>query len=544
MSAGRLCALSVLAVVALSTLIRIPVLRWPVAEHPDWLCCGHPDEIERYDLIRAFRSGSDPGSYPPGLPFLTWAAVQSPVGHLASLVASARAPEDQRERIRVVLTARILCLLFSGLAVVLLFLVCLEARLSPWLAAASAPLLALAPLYTVQTTYGLADTPHLALVLAAVYAFLKWDRGRKLLPEVLFGFFLGGAFAFKLVGITIGIPPLISMIVRAGSRVRTSAAVGLSFVAGAWVLSGGFLRFASISSMFQKVVVENAQASRITPGWNAVHHALSLLPGLGLFFATLLVVSVVSRLIASAREGRSPARSTLLQPFPAIGVGVFLYFAGICFSSNPFTRHMLPVYPFLILFVLKTIDAIAADRFSPALRQRLPVFVFASALVYNTFASWPVVRSFARDPVGRATAWVRAETGYEPRVPALRNFPPIASVRANSPSSVGDSLVIVHSAWLGRLTANWWLKPAPRDTRDVYHFEGSLGELRFWQKLLVGRSRDWRVIASFGDDWNTPERFFLSLLGRGYDQFVTAGRVYVVARGTGVRNDRRAVGGR
>jgi hypothetical protein len=64
----------------------------------------------------------------------------------------------------------------------------------------------------------------------------------------------------------------------------------------------------------------------------------------------------------------------------------------------------------------------------------------------------------------------------------------------------------------------------------VYHFEGTLEELRFWQELAAGRAGDWRVIQTFGDDWTTPERLFLSLLGRGYDQFVTAGRVFVVAR--------------
>ena len=36
----------------------------------------------------------------------------------------------------------------------------------------------------------------------------------------------------------------------------------------------------------------------------------------------------------------------------SIAIGTLLYFLSICFSSNPFTRHMLPVYPFLILFVL------------------------------------------------------------------------------------------------------------------------------------------------------------------------------------------------
>jgi hypothetical protein len=69
----------------------------------------------------------------------------------------------------------------------------------------------------------------------------------------------------------------------------------------------------------------------------------------------------------------------------------------------------------------------------------------------------------------------------------------------------------------------------------VYHFDGTMGELRLWQEVMKGRAGDWRVIQAFGDDWPTPERFFQSLLGRGYDQFVTAGRVSVVARTSAVQ---------
>jgi hypothetical protein len=153
---------------------------------------------------------------------------------------------------------------------------------------------------------------------------------------------------------------------------------------------------------------------------------------------------------------------------------------------------------------------------------------------YNTFATLPLLRSFAEDPVDRAMAWVRAKTAYDPRVPSFRNFPPIPSVRTRPVASGPDAVTNVHSAWLGRLTGSWWLRPAPVDLRDVYHFEGTVKDLRFWQKLAAGRAGDCQVIQTFGDDWATPERLFLSLLGRGYDQFVTAGRVLVVARTPGV----------
>jgi hypothetical protein len=186
---------------------------------------------------------------------------------------------------------------------------------------------------------------------------------------------------------------------------------------------------------------------------------------------------------------------------------------------------MLPVYPLLVLFALSEVA-------SRTTRAAVGVALSVSFFAYGIYATRPVLGSFVHDPVDRAVAWVRSETPCDPRVPPLRNFAPLTSA-ATRPRAPGEpaQVMIVHSAWLGRLTGSWWLKPAPADLRDVYHFEGGLPELRFWQKLAAVREADgWRVVRTFGDDWKTPESLFLSALGRGYDQFVTAGRVLVIAR--------------
>ncbi len=528
-------AVAVILVIGLATLLRLPLLSWPFAANPQSSCCGHPDEITHYDLLRAFRSGLDPGSYPPGFAVLTALALRTPAGDAASSFAPAGIMGEERDRIRSVWMGRILSLVFSGVAVWLLYRLCVGAGLAAPIAAVSAPMLAMAPLFSVQSTYALADVPHVALVVACTVTFLWWDRLRRLSQEALFGLLLGGVFAFKLIGVVFGIPLLLSMATRSVSRRRTVMTVGLAFLAGLLAFSAGFLRFALPSSIFEKVVVENARASRIRPGWNAVHHLLSLVPGMGAPFTLLLVVAVVwfgFRVVR--RRGRVPFRP--LDPLPAIAIGTLLYFLSVCFSSNPFTRHMLPVYPFLILFVLLQVIVPLSNGVSKELRPFTAVLVFLFFVTYGTFATRPLLRSFAEDPVDRALVWVRANTAYEPRFPPFRNFPPVPSVRSRPIDRGGaDALTIVHSAWAGRLTGSWWLRPAPVDLRDVYHFEGTVEDLRFWQKLMAGGAGDWRVIQAFGDDWTTPERLFLSLLGRGYDQFVTAGRVFVVARSSAIR---------
>jgi Dolichyl-phosphate-mannose-protein mannosyltransferase len=523
-------AAAVALTIVFATALRRPLVTWPFAANPASYCCGHPDEVGHYELARAFRSGTDPGTYPPGFAVLTSVALSTPVsGAAAALVPAAVAGED-REKARVIATGRIVSLAFSGAAVALLYVLCLAAGIPAGIAAVSAPIFALAPLFLVQGTYALPDAGHAALIVGMLVAFFAWDRRRNRILEVLFGFLLGGTFAFKLVGVVIGLPPAVSMVVRSHSRRRTAATVGLSFLAGVLAFSGGFLGFASPSAIFHKVVVENARASRIRPIANFVHHVLSVAPGMGLLFAVLLLFAVISfvgrRALARARRPFRP-----LDRLPAAAIGAGLYAVGVSFSSNPFTRHMLPIYPLLVLFALSEV-AFQAGRRTPGIRALLVLGLFVSFLAYGAWASRPVLASFVDDPVDRAVKWVRSETPCEPRVPPLRNFAPVESP-ATRPRAPGEParVMIVHSAWLGRLTGSWWLKAAPADLRDVYHFEGGLPELRFWQKLAAaGEADGWRVIRSFGDDWKTPESRFLSALGRGYDQFVTAGRVLVVAR--------------
>jgi hypothetical protein len=530
LTSARSSAAAVLLVVGLATLLRLPLLSWPFAVNPRAACCGHPDEIQHYDVLRELRSGVDSGTYPPGLAVLTGLVLHTPARDAFLSFAPGGIGGDERDRIRLVSIGRILSLVFSGLAVWLLFRLGVRAGLEPPIAAASAPMLALAPLFSVQSTYALADVPHVALVVACVASFLAWDRRRKLFQEALFGFLLGGIFVLKLVGVVFGFPLLLSMAARSRSHRRTVAAVGFSFMAGLFAFSAGSLRFALPSSIFQKVIVENAKAGRIHPGWNAVHHLLSLVPGMGAPFVLLFVVAVVA---FGFRVFRRPdgLRLRPLEPLPAIAIGTLLYFVSICFSSNPFTRHILPVYPFVVLFVLFQAVVPLTNRLPLSLRPAMAILLFGFFVAYGTFATRPLLRSFADDPVPRAMAWVRANTAYEPRFPSFRNFRPVPSVRSR-PIERGDpdALTIVHSAWVGRLTGSWWLRPPPVDLRDVYHFDGTAGDLRFWQEVMKGRARDWQVIQAFGDDWPTPERLFLSLLGRGYDQFVTAGRVFVVAR--------------
>lgn len=505
----------VVAVIALAGWMRAPMFAWPVAYRIGEVCCGHPDELNHYEIVRGFRRGVDRGNYPPGMAFLTFLLAPATSTVIAERTAAPAVSGEERDRIGTVLTARVIAGIASGLAVVLLFLLCIATGIRPWMAAVSAPLLALAPLYAVQSGYGLADIPNVSSIVAYAWVFTLWLRAPRVSLELLFGLLTGAAVAFKY-GVAIGAVLFVWMLWHSPRRWRTGLASGLALVFGVAVFSGGFLRFVSSDAILHLVVSENVGAARVTPAANAVHHLLSLLTGLGALFVTIaLAVSFSCALGRACIRNNKPALG--LKP---LVVASLVYFVIICFSSNPFVRHALPLYPFLILFTLTGAQAMIT-RFPEAWRPSL-VLLLCVAIGYNSFASFSVVRSFVRDPLLEATAWIESRNlEVAPLNPTRNSRPPLES---------GHEVITAHSAWLGRATGSWWLKPAPKTVADAYHFRQTDAELRFWQDVMSGRSTEWVVIASFGEDWNTPERLFLTLLNRGYDQWTTAGRLYVLER--------------
>src|SRR4029453_18517930 len=196
-------AAAVVLTIALTTALRRPLVTWPFASNPASYCCGHPDEVGHYELSREFRSGRDPGTYPPGFAVVTSIAPRTPAAATAARLVPPGVTGEEHEKARAIATGRIVSVVFSGAAVALLYVLCLGAGIPAPTAAASAPMLALAPLFIVQGTYALPDAAHAALVLAMLVAFLAWDRRRTAIREVVFGFFLGGVFPLKILGAVI-----------------------------------------------------------------------------------------------------------------------------------------------------------------------------------------------------------------------------------------------------------------------------------------------------------------------------------------------------
>lgn len=500
--------------VILSIALRLPILTWPIGQAAHASCCGNIDEITHYNNLKGFTTGKPASWYPTSFAFLTYAAERVGAARLADRLIAQKS-DVPPDRSRDVIAARLVSIAFSCAAIFLMFRLALLARLGPMSALAAAAFLGLSPLFLVQTTYGTADGATLAFVMAYVYAFVAWSEKRSVGWALAFGLAMGAALVIK-GSILIALPLAVCMVAWSANRVATAAAMLAAAFTAVAGLSGMSLGFAHPRVLYQLVVENNMRTAKFSVFENSLHYAGSVVPSLGVLFSLLLLISIVAYGRRLARD-HPRWKGAVGSPWTIVAVGCGLHFVGVCFLSNPFVRHLLPLHPFLILFALRELGVVAA---SVHFGQRMRLLAVLSVIAYEASISWPIVRSFGDDPMSQASRWLQAETGLR--------LPPTDGL--NLPPREHGGVLVVHSWWSGRVTGRWWLKPSPRSLDEAYHFRGSAADFELWRRVLGGQSKEWRVIWSSGEDWNTPERWFLTWLGKGYDQGVTAGRVEIFAR--------------
>jgi len=347
-------------------------------------------------------------------------------------------------------------------------------------------------------------------------------------------FLLGAAFAVKL-GILIGAPLVLYVLLVSRRPARAAALLTLVMATGAVLVSGGSFGLARMQSVFDMVYSENVKAAERSILWNMIHYSVSIVPGMGVHFAIILSVSAIGWAFWS-RTGLSGWQKLVSHPWFAVTLGCAFHFGVSLSFGDPFARHMLVLYPFLAIFAITGISYLSFFR-TPTVMS----LVLILSIALSAFAAWPVLRSFRNDPNIAAARWLKKNTDpddcilfsqYSGRAKQFLGAKTDASCERKGSS---PRFITIHSHWSGRFTGSWWLKPRPKNPGEVYKFNADRmlrfgdrsRELVFWQALFDGRARDWRIVAVFGDDWWTLEWMFLTLIGRGYDQFVTTGKIAI-----------------
>ena len=529
----RRALIALAAAMLLSVAIRLPALTWPLHQQPASFCCGHPDEGDYYAIFSSFGSTWD-DDHPPGFAFAVYLADRLGLGRVAQLLIPPEATD--RARTRGVYTARLVSLLCSLVVGWLVYVLGRRSGMAGPFAASASALVLFSPLFSVYSMYGLPDVLNMALILGYVYVFLQLTESPASWRLLAFAFLVGGAFAVKL-GVLIAAPLVVHVVLLSARRAASAALLGLGLTTGAFVVSGGSFNISRMRMAFDMVYSQSLTIAERTPTWNMIHYLLSSVAGIGVHFGAILVLSLFGWLswirMRSLRDREAMDTSWL-----AVALGCVLHFVVISNFGAPFTRHMLPLYPFLAIFGVVGLSYLDLFRRRIASAALLIVVVVLGAL-----ASRPVLRSFRNDPNVTAGRWLQTHAGVDECILFTKYAERTQdflgrTARAGCQEGRSPRFMVIHSQWSGRVTGRWWLKPRPGKPGDVYkfganamlRFDDRSRELEFWQSLDDGRAGDWRIVARFGDDSWTGERLFLRLVGRGYDQFTTPGEIVIAER--------------
>lgn len=518
-------AICILAVALIASAITFPLNQQPASD-----CCGHPDEIPYAERSAAFTLFRPLGPGPTGFPFVTFAAHPIGFGWLAGRVLPE--PRSNDPLARRIITGRLISLFAGLLTAWILWRLCVAAGIRDEWAVAAPGLLLFAPLFAVHSMYGLPDILNTALVAGYALAFVRWSDGPTIARLWMFGVLVGAALAVKIGGLVA--LPLIAVIVwKSPRRLAASVHLGLAMAAGAMVFSGGTFGSSVLRSVVNDVYSDNIADADVSPLWNALHYAGTLVHAAGAHVVVLFIIAIAS--LVATRKSDPVARAGV---WTAIGVGCLLHAASIVNFDRPRGRHLLPVLPFLILLSVTGVSRLAF------LRRRVASTAAAALMLgASLFAVHPVLGSFRHDPAAAAVTWLRARIGPDDCVSWTDYAGEYSSLLPEPPARCGQPgassrFLVVHSHWANRLTGRWFLRPQPSAVREatdfdpdaVFPFEDDAEELRFWQRLVEDRDPEWRIRASFGEEWRTVERGFLNLVNRDYGQFETTGRVFVAER--------------
>jgi hypothetical protein len=255
-------------------------------------------------------------------------------------------------------------------------------------AVAGASLLALAFLHVRDSHFGVTDVPMTFMVLVAFLGAVRLSHSGARKDLVLAAIAAGLAASTKYNGGLVALPVLYAVFVNTAAKplrarlVDAALAVTLMMVAFLGPSPYTLIEFRRFWADFSSDALHLSGGHGVDVGRGWVYHATTTLRyGVGL---PMLIAGVAGMLLLLYRDRRT---GILVSLFP---VGYYVLLGG---GRTVFTRHMIPVVPFLCLtggyFAAELASFIATALRRPAWRTALTAAVVLLLL-------WPSARSVAK----------------------------------------------------------------------------------------------------------------------------------------------------
>jgi 4-amino-4-deoxy-L-arabinose transferase-like glycosyltransferase len=446
-----------------------------------------------------------PNPYPKGLaahvavPVL---ALQKISGRDFAATTETRARVVPPDR-TLILAGRAWSVLYGVLTVVVLWFLARRLTGSGGIATLSAFLLALGGLHVSQSHFFVADVPALFWMLLGTHLLLvDLDaRGARPLALPMAAFAMGVAAGLKLS--IAGIPALVIVALLHPNRILRVLQGAAFAVCGAVLVNFGSFTPVDLAKTLAAGVssaarYETADVLRI--------YGLELVASIGvpvLVLAALGLGALVRAAFSPAAAGRRLAVAVLILLPSAIHAYTMLR------GLDPFPRHLLPFFPWLIILAATTLQLLL-DRLAP--RRGYEGFVAAAGLVVVFGLQAALVfdgeRNYVTEPRNDAMRWIEdpanvprgasvAWPSFEKELVA-RGFDPTKTVDQDKP----DFIVAELYSWNHFLSGAGLRESYPKDWRTVFDAL-SQQRLEAHQNVFRGAS-GYREVARFDEGYFMP----------------------------------------
>jgi Dolichyl-phosphate-mannose-protein mannosyltransferase len=461
-----------------------------------------------------------PNPYPKGLaahvatPVVAWQQISGRDFAAATETRARVVPPDRT----LILLGRAWSVLYGVLTVVVLYFLARRLTGSPRIAGLAAFLLALGGLHVSQSHFFVADVPALFWMLLGTHLLLVDLDARGTKP----GAFLGAAFA---IGVAVGIKLAVAL-------VPSLAIVALLFPrrllrlmqAAAFALCGTVIVNLGLFSSLDLLKTLGSgitSAARYETADLVRLYGIELLASIGAPVLLLAALGFGALLRAAVSPGAAGRRLAvvLLALLPCA-----LQLLAILRKLDPFPRHLLPFFPWLVILAAAAL-ALILDRVGP--RRGLAVVILAVVFGWQAALVLDGERNYLTEPRDAAMRWIESPGNVAKRASvAWPSFEKELTARGLDSSKTverdrPDFVVAELYAWNHFLSGAGPRESYPADWRTVFD---ALGPERLAAHQAVFRgTAGYREAARFEEGYRMPElRLADRILGNRSRNYLTA----------------------
>lgn len=494
--------LLLILILILGALVRLPGVFWGVSftTKPHFINY-HPDEPSRAGMGQDFlmEITNPKGFYPQGFP-------------VQMALASFLVPFREISTPELVVIGRLLSVMYAVLTIGLIYFLSKELFKNRSMALFAGMFLALSGLHVTESHYTTVDISTIFWMYASMYFSLLYGRRDKNIYLGLAIISIGMALAFKLS--FLALIPIFYVL----SKKKVKLIYWLLTLGGIFIVfmaaNGGHYTLTNFILTLENVRNDNVNVIVKHNNWeNPLVYLIGLPPAIGLAGFAALLTGIF---FLNKKRGWKILNG---DSFFIVVLPLVLHGISICFLDIPFSRHFLPLVPFLTM-----IAAYGLHEIQKYLTSRRFYFLLTFIILYQLLYVAGTEYYYIFDTRKAAIRWVKETIpqGETVSMGGHERFPELAQYKTDK--SYDSNYLVLHETQYYRYVRSELcpFKPFP-DWEEVYH--GNRISFVQIQKIFKGES-SFDLIKQFPVRCITPENCLYKKFWGTYPLFIGDTLIY------------------